>query len=399
MTATAEWIEDLNLLDLLELQIKYGPKAPKDERSLKQLKRYYRKTGTMERLRDEPTKPEGRLASTWEMMSKNNDGEPEVTTLHKYEYAKDKSKDLIFQPVEAAIIRPDRRKPPKRNYESIFVFSDAQIGYRRIDGELIPLHDEPAIAAATMLARYLRPNYVVDAGDTTDLSELSRWPADSDHFLGTLQPSLQRTHDMLAGFTAVTPGAERYSVDSNHVKRLGDYTLKNAFPLYGIRAAGDKYPALSYPGLLKMDDIGWQFIGGYGTAGYDHKGKDDLFILHGTDSVSQGSTAVKLGKKNLDRNIIQGHAHRMESQFRTDRKGRVFGAFVVGALCRRDGVVPGYWGAINEMNQPVEYHENWQNGVMHIRDYGEGNYQFDQIPIIGGKIFYDGKEFNGNKES
>jgi len=424
MTATAEWIEDLELLDLLELQIKYGHKAPKNERSLKQLKRYYRKTGTMERQQDEPkTRTELDSLSaefakagvdlTSEQLAnadragfhvgyiKNAEGEIEYTKpLPHVDFGKKRGQAVMpFQPVEAARITASRAKFPSRNYESIFIFSDAQIGYRRIDGELIPLHDEAAIAATIMLARYLRPNYVVDAGDTCDMSEVGKYPVDSDHFLGTLQPSLQRTHDMLAAFTAATPGAERFSVDSNHVKRLGDYVLRNAFPLYGIRAAGEKYPALSFPGLLKMDEIGWRFIGGYGTAAYDHKGLDELIVIHGTDSVSQGSTAVKLGKKNIDRNIIQGHAHRMESQFHTDRKGRVVGAFVVGALCRRDGIVPGYWSAIDEMNQPVKYHENWQNGVMHVRDYGDGHYQFDQIPIINGRIFYDGKEFDGNKET
>lgn len=329
---------------------------------------------------------------------RNAEGEIEYTKpLPHVDFGKRSTPQLPFQQVEAAHIHPNRARIPKRPYESIFVFSDAQIGYRRIDGELIPLHDEPAIQAATMLARYLRPNYVVDAGDTTDFAELSRYPVDSDHFQATLQPSLQRTSDMLAGFTSATPGAERYSVDSNHVKRLGDYVLKNAFALYGIKSPGDRYPVLSYPGLLKMHEIGWNFIGGYGTAEYDHKGKDELIIIHGVDSVSQGSTASKLAKKNHDRNIIQGHAHRMESQFHTDRRGRVFGAFVVGALCRRNGVVPSYWSAINEDNRPNTHYENWQSGVMHVRDYGDGHYQFDQIPIKNGVIHYDGRTFDGNE--
>jgi hypothetical protein len=44
----------------------------------------------------------------------------------------------------------------------------------------------------------------------------------------------------------------------------------------------------------------------------------------------------------------------METQYHTDRHGRMFGAFVVGALCRRDGIVPGYHSSIDQFNQPVK---------------------------------------------
>lgn len=324
---------------------------------------------------------------------KNSDGEIEYTKpLPHVDFGK-KDRQIPFEPVEPAIIKMSRAKIPRRDYRGIFVFSDAQIGYRRIDGELVPLHDETAISASLKLANDLRPDYVVDLGDTTDFAELSRYPVDSDHFLGTLQPSLQRTHNLYAEMTAATPGAERHAVDSNHVKRLGDFVLKNAFALFNVRGANERYPALSYPGLLKLEQIGWEWHGGYGTAEYEHS--PDLTFIHGLDSVSQGSTAAKLAKKNYGRNIVQGHAHRMESQYHTDRQGNMFGAFVVGALCRRDGIVPSYYSAIDHHNQPVKHYENWQNGVMYIRDYGNGKYQFDHIPIHDGIIFYSGRKYDG----
>ncbi|MDV7402044.1 hypothetical protein RZS08_62055, partial [Arthrospira platensis SPKY1] len=71
----------------------------------------------------------------------------------------------------------------------------------------------------------------------------------------------------------------------------------------------------------------------------------------------------------------------------------IFGAFVVGALCRTDGFVPSYYSAVDQFNKPVKYHENWQNGVLVIRDYGDGHYQFDQVPIIGGTINYNGRRY------
>lgn len=346
--------------------------------------------GSMEKENHVELNKNGKLVSTWEMMSKNADGEPEVTTLHKYEYGR--GGGIHIEPVEAAIITPDRRKPPVRDHKLLFVFGDAQIGYRRIDDELVPIHDESAIRASLLLARHLRPDTVVDLGDTTDFAELSRFAPDSDHFQHTLQPSLQRTHDLFAEFTAATPGANRITVWSNHIKRLTDHILKNSPALYNLRAIGDKYPAMSYPGLLKLDKIGWDYVDGY-PGEYEYA--DDLAFMHGTFAVSSGSTANKLSKANYGRNVVQGHKHSIETHFHTDRNGKALGAFVVGALCRIDGVVPSYHNSIGVDNQPVKHFENWQNGVMVIRDYGGGDYQFDQIVIRDGIIRYNGVEYNG----
>lgn len=328
---------------------------------------------------------------------RNSEGEIEYTKpLPHVDFGKKTGvESLMIEPVKAAIIRPSRSKPVLRDHKVLYVVSDAQIGYRRIDGELVPIHDEQAIDSALQLAKYLNPDYVVDCGDTTDFAELSRHPIDSDHFQQTLQPSLQRTSDLYAGLTAVTPNAERrVAVASNHVKRLTDYVLRNAPALYNLKQPGETHGALTYPGLLRMNKIGWEYIDGYPAAEYEYK--DDLAFIHGTFAVSGGSTASKLSKVNYDRNIIQGHKHSIESHYRTDRKGKQFGAFVVGALCRTDGIIPSYWSGVAE-NQPVKRHENWQNGVMVIYDYGDGKYQFDQVPIHNGVIHYQGRTFDGTK--
>ena len=329
---------------------------------------------------------------------RNSSGEIEYTKpLPHVDFGRgNKAPSVNLEPVTAAIIRPNRTRPVKRDHKVLVVVSDAQIGYRRINDLRVPIHDERAISSALQLTKDLNPDFIVDCGDTVDFAELSRFPVDSTHFQNTLQPSLQRTHELFAEFTAVSPNAERrVTVDSNHVKRLGDYVLKNAFPQSGITSPGDVYPALSYPGLLKLDKVGWDFVGGYGNAEYNYA--EDLSFIHGTFAVSGGSTASKLSKANHDRNIIQGHKHSMESHYQTDRRGRYFGAFVVGALCKIDGAVPSYHSAVDQFNQPVKRYEDWQNGMMVIRDYGGGNYQFDHVAIVNGVINYNGKTYDGTE--
>jgi len=363
------------------------------------------------------------MATRYQGFYKDNDGVAHMVHMRRVSVKtrpRPRLEDSPLQPIEPPKMPKSRLKPVSRDHKVIYVVGDAQIGYRRIHPERppMPLHDEVAISAAVALAKHLRPDVVVDLGDTTDFAELSRFAPDADHFQRTLEPSLRRTQQFYADLTEVTPHAKRVIVDSNHTKRLGDYTKRNSPEFYNLTRQGDEYPVLSYPGLLNLDklgvsedDKGWKFLGGYGGAVYRYNGEaddfeqpedefgyEDLAFMHGNFSVGGGgSTAAKLGRfrDNVDRNIVQGHAHRIESQYHTDRRGRKFGAFVCGALCHVDGRIPSYYSSINEKNVPNTYYENWQNGVMVIRDYGDGNYVFDQVPINNGVIYYEGKQFVG----
>lgn len=339
-----------------------------------------------------------RLVSTWESITKNADGEAEIHELHKYSYLESEA----FPPAKAARITPSRRKPVERPYTSIFVFSDAQIDYRRIlnsktnEEELVPIHDERALRLAQFICRQLMPDFIVNLGDTVDLAALSRFKPDSDHFHRTLGPSFQRVHDMYAQLRSDNPQARIVEVDSNHNTRFKDYMLKNMPAMYGVQQAGNKsFPVLSYPHLVNLEHVGVEWISGYGAATFEYA--DDLAFIHGTMAVSNASTASKLSKVNPDRNIVQGHAHRAEMQYRTNRKGKQFGAFVVGALCRTTGEVPSYHSAVDDMGSVVKRQEDWQQSVMHIKDYGNGRYQFDHILFHpdGDDLVanYEGKEY------
>jgi hypothetical protein len=337
----------------------------------------------------------GRLSKQWEVSAFNRETNEWDTTLNSaYEYAPDPGEIFKdWQQATPARITPSRRKPIQRDHKTLLVFGDMQIDYRRIDNDLIPIHSEPAIQAVLDLARDLRPDEMVNLGDTVDLSALSRFNKDSDHFYRTLGPSFQRIHDIYAQLRSDNPESKITEVDSNHHKRLTDFVLKQMPDFYGVRQAGnpDDYPVMTYPYLANLKHVGVNWVGGYGAATYEYK--PDLAFIHGEFAVSNGSTAAKLSKANPDRNIVQGHVHRMETQYRTTRTGKYLGAFTVGALCRLDGVVPSYHSSINEMGQPVGYNENWQAGAMIIRDYGDGNYEFNHIPIVDGKIRYEGNEY------
>jgi hypothetical protein len=336
-----------------------------------------------------------RLVSEWESLIKNADGEAEIHTLHKY------VPDTLpnFQPATPAKITPSRRKATEREHKTLYVFSDAQIDYRRLeDGSLVPIHDERALAIGAMICKDIRPDEIINLGDTVDLASLSHFAPDSDHFQRTLGPSFQRAHDYYAQLRADTPWAKITEVDSNHNTRLKKFMMHYAPEMYGLKRAGgaeDEYPVFSYPFLANLGHLGVDWISGYGSAEYVYGVDYDtppIVFRHGISSVSSGSTAAKESRENPSVNVVRGHSHRIETAYRTTRAGQYLASIIVGASCRTTGEVPSYHSAVDDRGGVVHYQENWQQSVLVIEDY-EGQYMYYHIPIHDGRAFYQGKMY------
>ena len=396
------FIDDLFTLTLDELQAKYM--KPKNQSSLKELRRYYRKKHNMERQPD-PVEP-GRLSKTWEVSAFDRVTNEWTTKLnHGYEHTADPSD--CFQAV-AAKITPSRRKPVKRDYEGIFVFSDPQIGYRNIlnretgQYEHLPIHDERKMATARQIANFIRPNIIVNLGDTIDLAEGSHFDPDSDHFNnGTFEHSLQTVHDMFAGYRSDHPDAEIVEVSSNHNERFNKMVLKK-FPVgYNVRRASDesKYPVLSYAYMANLEHVGVNFIEGYpvGELLIQRIGRASLRFAHGTETSSgMSSAASKTMKSHPETNNFQGHDHKDSEAWHTLMNGEQVGSWVVGALCDSLGLVPGRNSAVTSSGEPVRYQQNWTSSVLNIRLYKTGAMEVDRIMINGdGTAHYNENEFGG----
>ena len=335
---------------------------------------------------------------------KNSDGEIEYTRplpSVKNTAPKQKLENFISQ-AAPIVIKATLAKPPERDYKLLFAFSDSQIDFRQIDDELVPIHDERCLMVARLICKHYRPDFIVNLGDTIDLAALSRFPADSNHFQHSLNPAFNRVHQMYAELRADNPQAEIHEVDSNHNTRLSKFILRQVPELYGITQAGieSTYPILTYPFFANLDAVGVTWHSGYGAAEYVYGEEYDappIVFKHGVTVVSNGSTANKESKDNPETHIVRGHGHRIESHWRTNRKGEYISSHQLGCTCSIDGDVPSYHSAVDDNGKVVKRKENWQQGVMMITDYQNGMYQFDHIPIIDGVAYYEGREFNGNK--
>lgn len=404
-----EWSGE-KLTNLLELTIdELCQKYPNEDRNkLRALKSYHtRKIKRMEQkdfgdiLRLHNMNPE--LAQEFQEQGfhvgyiKNSDGEIEYTI--PLPNAKNKGKqrlsDFISQ-ADPVVITPSTREPIERDHKLIVAFSDSQIDYRYYEGEYHPIHDERALAVVRMVCADLQPDFIVNLGDTVDLSALSRFDKDSDHFNHSLQPAFNRTHQMYAELRADNPNARIVEVDSNHNSRLKKFILNKASELYGLRQAGvsEKYPAMSYPFLANLEAVGVEWVSGYGAAefvyGEEYQAPPIVF-KHGMSSGQ--NVAAKEASQNPYTHIVRGHTHRPEMAHRTTRSGEYLTYMVVGVTCSITGEVPSVYSAVGDDNTPVRVQEKWQQGMAVIHDYQDGTYQFDQLLINKGVAKYNGKEY------
>lgn len=340
----------------------------------------------------------------YEVVTKDSEGVAQVHRLYKHSTKTrpnplDTLEELV--PATPARITPTRRLAPKRDHRVYVAMGDCQIDFRRLDdNSLEPLHDENAMRVARLICSDLRPDEIVNLGDHVDLSALSRFAPDSDHFFRTMTPAFQAAHDWYAGLRADNPQAKLVEVSSNHEIRLRNWVLKNMPQVYGFMRPGaeEEYPVMTYPYLANLAHVGVDFIGGYEAAEYHIGGNADLIARHGRETSSNGTVASKIMKNFPETNNIHGHSHEMGTATKTLRNGKILSSVAVGALCRTDGVVPGYHSAVDDLNQPVHRQQNWQQSILAVYDYGNGRYQFDHIPIVNGTAYYLGKEYDANSK-
>jgi hypothetical protein len=320
--------------------------------------------------------------NVWEGFIKTADGTIEKTQLHSIQVTPhNEAADLHFL-TEASPTRimPSRATRRSRTDQVLVDIPDIQFGYRRLpDGTMIPTHSPEAMDVALQITKDIQPDLIILGGDELDLPELSRFPDDSRHFVDSLQLSIDGLHNYLSQLRADNPNARIVNLDSNHVKRIGNYMLKNAFPLFGVRPANMPrgHAAISYENLMRLDELDIEFDSGYPAT--EFQVNDRLSAVHGDKAVSRGSTASRY-LPLLEDSLLFHHTHREESLTRTTKSGKQIQAFSFGSLCNTTGAVPGANNAVRSDNTVVPHQENWTNGVG-IVHYREGDHAFQQQPV------------------
>ena len=169
----------------------------------------------------------------------------------------------------------------------------------------VPDEDRKAVESVTRFIEDYQPDGLLCVGDELDSPEPSRWNKGyAGEFAGTLQRSIDRCHDVLAGFaSALGPDKPFHLMRSNHGDRIRTYIDRYAPALGSLRA-------LDYATLLGLGDLGityhskpFEFAPGW-------------MLAHGDEGSliqTSGGTALGLAKK-WGRSVVAGHTHKAAIQ-------------------------------------------------------------------------------------
>lgn len=282
-------------------------------------------------------------------------------------------------------------------WKTAVILPDPQIGYRRLaDGTLDPFHDGRALDIAMQIVMAESPDLTIWLGDYLDFASFGRFRLE-ETFAQTVQPALEKAHEYMA-ITASLSGEVRL-IEGNHDARLQNYITDNALSAAGLRRAKtppEDWPALSVPYLLRLDELGVEYVGGY-PSGATYL-NDNLAAIHGNLVGPSGTTAAKVAQAEQVSTMF-GHIHRHESASKTRNgrgKARQTVAYSPGCLCRIDGAVPSTKSATNlRTGRAVKSWEDWAQGlgVVRYQTGGDQRFAIEHIHIQEGFALHRGQEF------
>lgn len=301
------------------------------------------------------------------------------------------------QPV--VINAPKAYVKPKGKHKVFVSLPDPQIGYRSLNGEWDPFHDEKAMDVALQIISWLadrdRVDGVINLGDFLDLPSQGKYEQEAA-FANTTQKAFDRGHLFLQQQRAAAGSkAKLILIEGNHDRRMEKFIGINAASAWGLRRANmHELPVMSIPYLLRLDEIGVEYIDAYPAGAYWLT--KSLRAVHGNKARSNGSTAAAYTNSDPHISTIFGHAHRLEIQSKTvfDRDGAIKSVAVSpGCLCRVDGAVPSVNGSTKIDGTPATYHENWQQGILVTTIDDSGKEFHELVQIDRGTAWFRGNKF------
>lgn len=323
--------------------------------------------------------------SNWKMVT-NNHGVAEEHDLEalKVRFKPKKGSMNSDEPLQLrqappVIIRPGRSMPKRFRDKVAVIIPDPQIGYRNLNGIMVPVHDEAAFSVGHQIIRDIQPDRIISVGDNLDLASIGRWDKERS-FVGSIQPSIDRLGRMAAQLRADVPNSEIVFLEGNHDLRLQKLLQKEAPELFALRRANTEVSedevVLGIPFLSRFGELAIKYVAGYPANKFWIN--DKLQVIHG-DVVRSGGSTVAAYLDKYEESTISGHTHRAEFAAKTvsDRyKTWVKVAASFGTWSRVDGHTPGVGQGLSPTGEPVGQAPNWQQAVG-IVTYKEGDGPFD----------------------
>lgn len=306
----------------------------------------------------------------------------------------------VVQPADPIEVRvpATTSRAARGSWKTALLLPDPQFGFRRdiYSGELDPFHDTRALDIALQIAEVERPDLTIWLGDFLDLAPASVKYLQEAGFALTIQPAIDAGYEWLAKFAALS--SETRLIEGNHDRRLADLVRSNAMAAFGLRRAAaspEDWPVMSLPHLLRFDELGIEYVGGY-PAGATYI-NSNLAAIHGSKIGTNIRSSASMVVEDERVSVITGHVHRIETRYKTrNTRGapKFTFAHTPGCLARIDGAVPSVKGGIDAFSRPVKSWEDWTQGLAIVRyQEGDGKFTLESVPIFEGWAMHHGREY------
>lgn len=237
-----------------------------------------------------------------------------------------------------------------------------------------PFADKKCMKAIRGVIADVRPQLVIHIGDLADCWSISRFEKDPAR-LHTLQDDIDVAGGHLHQTAQVCRDAKRYLVEGNHEERL----RKVIWDLQGAQRELARLrvfqKAMTWPSLLGLDQIGWDFIP---TADQPKLGLiTKLAVKHGTVVRKWSGWSAKGEYEKHGKGGLSGHTHRL------------------GAFYHRDMAGSHVWhetGCSCDLKPEYVQHPDWQHACVVVA-YTEDRYHVEPVYIQDGRAIWRGKEF------
>lgn len=232
-----------------------------------------------------------------------------------------------------------------------------------------------------------QPDQVVLTGDLCDLPGVSRHRL-NPRATNDVNACVTGSYYVLRDYREATPTARMSLIPGNHEKNLQNHIIDKAPALYGLRR-GDTTPVvLSLPYLLRLDELGVEWVQAKDGEEWPHSAltlSPHLQARHGWLARSKSGQTALATLEHLGHSVIVGHTHRQGAVFQTkheiDGRQRVLCAIEAGTLALVEGGL-GYSVA-----------SNWQNGGVAVRVRPDGTWTHSFLTYTNGALRFEGQTF------
>jgi hypothetical protein len=239
-----------------------------------------------------------------------------------------------------------------------------------------PHHSQETLDILFAVIRDVKPDTIINLGDCADCYTISAYDKDPSNIHG-LQDELDMVRAHLHQIAQLAPESQRYYLEGNHEDRLRRliWTLPGtARELARLRSF---QRAMTWPSLLGLGQIGWQFVPSVGQARLPILPR--IITKHGTVVRKWSGMSAKGEWERYGQSGISGHVHRLGRFYASDRNG-AHTWVEAGCTC--------------DTNPQYCEDPNWQNGLVVIEHSKDGKrFEMHLVYAQDGRALWRGVDY------